>query len=104
VQRPTILITIVVINLPDGGVPPAVAPNGADETVGATLVVALFADADDGAHWVDRAGTSPAPTVPTLGDVIGAFKSITTHEYMAGVRVGVAQSQDPVVAQNRYDS
>ena len=40
-----------------------------------------------------RAGTRPAPTVPTgatrrpaLGDVVGAFKSITTHEYISGVR------------------
>jgi putative transposase len=29
-----------------------------------------------------RAGTSPAPT---LGDIVGAFKSITTHEYIQGV-------------------
>jgi REP element-mobilizing transposase RayT len=34
----------------------------------------------------NRAGTSPAPTKnPTLGDIIGAFKSITTHEYILGV-------------------
>ena len=32
------------------------------------------------------AGTRPAPTKkPTLGDVVGAFKSITTHEYINGV-------------------
>lgn len=30
----------------------------------------------------DRAGTRPAPT---LGDVIGVFKSITTHSYTEGV-------------------
>jgi putative transposase len=30
-----------------------------------------------------RAGTRPAPT---LGDVVGAFKSITTHQYTDGVR------------------
>ena len=29
-----------------------------------------------------RAGTRPAPT---LGDIVGAFKSITTHEYILGV-------------------
>ena len=29
-----------------------------------------------------RAGTSSAPT---LGDIVGAFKSITTHEYIQGV-------------------
>ncbi len=48
--------------------------------VGATLVVAP-----------NGAGTSPAPTAttvrrPALGDVVGAFKSITTHEYIVGVR------------------
>ncbi len=32
------------------------------------------------------AGTSPAPTKsPTLGDIIGAFKSITTNKYIDGV-------------------
>jgi REP element-mobilizing transposase RayT len=30
-----------------------------------------------------RAGTRPAPT---LGDVVGAFKSVTTHQYTDGVR------------------
>lgn len=31
-------------------------------------------------------GTSPAPTKrPTLGDIVGAFKSITTNEYIKGV-------------------
>lgn len=30
-----------------------------------------------------RAGTRPAPT---LGDVVGTFKSITTHQYTDGVR------------------
>ena len=42
--------------------------------VGATLVVA---------H--NRAGTRPAPTI-RLGDVIGAFKSVSTKEYARGVR------------------
>lgn len=46
-----------------------------NEPVGATLVVAQ-----------NRAGTSPAPTKSTLGDVIGAFKSITTHKYIQGVK------------------
>ncbi len=33
-----------------------------------------------------RAGTRPVPTSrPTLGDIVGAFKSITTHEYIQGV-------------------
>lgn len=35
----------------------------------------------------NRAGTSPAPASlsPTLGQIIGAYKSITTHEYILGV-------------------
>jgi REP element-mobilizing transposase RayT len=32
-----------------------------------------------------RAETSPAPTDHALGDIIGAYKSITTHEYIIGV-------------------
>ena len=32
-----------------------------------------------------RAGTRPAPT--GLGDIVGAFKSITTHEYIRGVKL-----------------
>jgi REP element-mobilizing transposase RayT len=32
------------------------------------------------------AGTRPAPTAAGLGDIVGAFKSITTHEYIRGVR------------------
>ena len=32
-----------------------------------------------------RADTRPAPTAG-LGDIVGAFKSITTHEYILGVR------------------
>ena len=31
-----------------------------------------------------RAGTRPAPT--GLGDIVGAFKSITTQEYICGVK------------------
>ena len=44
--------------------------------VGATLVVAPS----------PRAGIKPAPTTVTLGDIIGAFKSLTTHEYIMGVK------------------
>ena len=33
-----------------------------------------------------RAGMNPAPTTVTLGQIIGAFKSITTHEYIQGVK------------------
>ncbi len=32
----------------------------------------------------DRAGTRPAPTV-SLGDVVGIFKSISTHQYAINV-------------------
>ncbi len=46
--------------------------------VGAPLVGAQDLNAEG-----QRAGTSPAPT---LGDVLGAFKSITTNEYIRGVR------------------
>ncbi len=55
--------------------------------VGATLVVALEPMVDQNR----RAGTSPAPTDTTavqLGDVIGAFKSITTHDIILAVRRG----------------
>jgi len=48
--------------------------------VGATLVVAremAMQNTND-----IRAGTRPAPT---LGDIVGAFKSITTNEYIKGV-------------------
>jgi len=34
----------------------------------------------------ERAPTRVAPTVATLGDMVGAFKSITTHEYIAGIK------------------
>ncbi len=34
-----------------------------------------------------RAGTRPAPTeIKTIGNIIGAFKSITTHKYINGVK------------------
>ncbi|MGD1905358.1 MAG: transposase [Leptolyngbyaceae cyanobacterium] len=78
------------------------------ETVGAPLVGALDPstdkpsllannpsgdlDANDMDRW--RVGTRPTPIVqtsntvpnPTLGDVVGTFKSITTHRYAMGVR------------------
>lgn len=55
---------------------------------GATLVVAPDStNAQDSDVSPSRAGTKPAPTkVPTLGDVVGAFKSITTHQYTVGVK------------------
>jgi REP element-mobilizing transposase RayT len=35
---------------------------------------------------INRAGTRPAPTNIGLDDVIGSFKSITTNQYITGVR------------------
>jgi REP element-mobilizing transposase RayT len=60
--------------------------------VGAPLVGARHSDRDDSgsAGIVSspapglRAGTRPAPT---LGRIVGAFKSVTTLEYIRGVRV-----------------
>jgi putative transposase len=51
------------------------AGRGRNPDVGATLAVAHSAE--------NRAGTRPAPT---LGDVVGAFKSLTTHRYVIGLR------------------
>ena len=72
---------------------------GEPAAVGAGLVPALIPTpnlspqdqtVDTTDHLVDdgqkRAGTRPAPTsLVALGDVIGAFKSITTHAYIQGV-------------------
>ena len=60
-----------------------------DQLVGASLVGAL--DGDDARAEVttgagDRAATRAAPTGVALGDVIGAYKSITTVEYARGVK------------------
>jgi REP element-mobilizing transposase RayT len=53
-------------------------------SVGATLVVAPDPDV---VAPESRAGTSPAPTSRrTLGDIVGAFKSITTHAYIQGLK------------------
>ena len=49
--------------------------------VGVPLVGTLKAVSDS----PKRADTRPAPTVG-LGDIIGAFKSIATHEYIKGVK------------------
>ncbi|HEY9635304.1 MAG TPA: transposase [Coleofasciculaceae cyanobacterium] len=55
------------------------------DTVGAPFVGALAMD--DSVGMGDRAGTKPAPTRENLvlGDIVGAFKSITTHQYTIGV-------------------
>jgi len=39
---------------------------------------------------------------PALGDVVGAFKSITTHEYIIGVRNNVWLPFDKRVWQRNY--
>jgi putative transposase len=62
--------------------------------VGATLVVAQGM-MDDG----NRAGINPAPT---LGDIVGAFKSITTHEYIRGVHESDWPPFDKRVWQRNY--
>jgi len=54
---------------------------GTNDNVGAPLVGAL--NGDDGADTMGRAGTRPAPT---LGEIIGAFKSITTNEYIRNIK------------------
>lgn len=57
------------------------------DSVGATFMVAPKTGIEE------RAGMNPAPTTPTddptrpvLGDVVGAFKSLTTRAYIDGVR------------------
>jgi hypothetical protein len=72
-----------------------------DNVVGAPLVGALPEDTAtiligepaQGADPGERAGTRPAPTVEdgtetmaTLGDIVGAFKSIATDHYILGVK------------------
>jgi len=49
--------------------------------VGAALVAAHATNPPEG--W---AGTSPAPTAPALGAIVGAFKSLVTRAYVRGVR------------------
>ena len=49
--------------------------------VGAQTTVGTRITAGD---LTERAGTRPAPT--GLGDIVGAFKSITTHEYIRDVK------------------
>ena len=46
-------------------------------------VVAQSPEDRAGTRPQGRAGTRPAPT---LGDVVSAFKSLTTHRYVIGVR------------------
>ena len=48
--------------------------------------IIVIVEPEFGADTGPGAGIKPAPThKPTLGDIVGAFKSITTHEYIQGV-------------------
>jgi REP element-mobilizing transposase RayT len=73
------------------------------EPVGAGLVPALVR-APTGER--ERAPTRGAPTggdrLPTLGDIVGAFKSITTRAYMEGVRHRGWQPFDKRLWQRNY--
>ena len=55
--------------------------HGIISIVGAPLVGARTTEIDS----PKRADTRPAPTTG-LGDIVGAFKSITTHKYIRGVK------------------
>jgi putative transposase len=64
---------------------------GRASPVGALLVGALphAASASSESPTTARASRAPtrgAPTPPALGDIIGAFKSVTTNEYARGCR------------------
>ena len=52
--------------------------NETTQSVGAPLV-----GAQNNVDKTNKAGTRPAPT---LGEIVGAFKSITTNEYIRGVK------------------
>ena len=48
--------------------------------------IIVIVESEIGVDTGPGAGIKPAPThKPTLGDIVGAFKSITTHEYIQGV-------------------
>ncbi len=81
-----------------------------NKIVGASLVGAQIVDtrthSDEMMDTMERAGTRPAPTNikndPTIGNIIGAFKSITTHEYINGVKNYDWQSFDGRLWQKNY--
>ena len=54
--------------------------------VGAPLAGALLVDTNNTMEPTKRAPTRGAPTHLSLGDMIGAFKSITTCEYIKGIK------------------
>jgi putative transposase len=118
VVMPNHIHGIIVIHAPD-------TPVGTT-SVGATLVVAPSESvvapsepvvASSGSVVAPRAGTSPAPTDtdtgadtdadanirrPALGDIVGAYKSITTNAYMRGVREHGWRPFDKRVWQRNY--
>lgn len=68
-------------------------------TVGAPLVGAQNDNIIVGAQNNNRAGTRPAPT---LGDIVGAFKSITTNEYIRNVKNNHWRQFDKQLWQRNY--
>ena len=74
-----------IIDAPDvgAGLVPALE-SAPDTTPPNTTVDSIVRPVDDGQK---RAGTGPAPTMArSLGNIVGAFKSITTHAYIQGVK------------------
>ena len=64
---------------------------------------AIIVAAQSGDGIDPRAGTSPAPTMsPGLRDVIGAFKSISTHKIILAVRRGDLPSFTGKIWQRNY--
>ncbi len=57
--------------------------HGVVECVGAPLVGALISKHDK--SWVHDDSGAPTRGAPTVGDIVGAFKSLTTNAYIAGV-------------------
>jgi len=67
--------------------------------VGATLVVAQ----NKNNRTNIRAGTRPAPTrMATIGDMVGAFKSITSYEYTNGIKQNHWKPFDGKLWQRNY--
>ncbi len=72
--------------------------HGIIQIVGAPLVGARNVN-NVGVQNNDRAGTRPAPTI---GDIIGAFKSITTGEYIKSVKDNNWQAFNKRLWQRNY--
>lgn len=91
---------IIVIDTHPVGATLVVAPNGTETRAGTSPAATGLT--------LNGAGTSPAPTDltpnghPTLGDMVGVFKSITTREYIVGVRTCGWPPFDRHVWQHNY--